>query len=86
VIVPGSTPTLREQLLEARAKVEKQIDRLRARPYPYADVGPFGAWMSGMGGLFRANGVMIDNSELITRLTQVLGEIDEASRGLRSAD
>lgn len=29
-------PSLRQQLLEARAKVQRQIDRLRARAYPAA--------------------------------------------------
>lgn len=73
---------LREQLIEARAKVERQLDRLRARPYPYGDVGPFGAWFAGVGGLIRANGVMIDNSELIAKLTETLRQIDDALAGL----
>jgi hypothetical protein len=29
-------PTLRQQLLDARVKVQRQIDRLRARAYPAA--------------------------------------------------
>ena len=29
-------PSLRQQLLEARTKVQRQIDRLRARAYPAA--------------------------------------------------
>ena len=29
-------PSLREQLLDARIKVQRQIDRLRARAYPAA--------------------------------------------------
>jgi hypothetical protein len=79
-------PSLREQLLVARARVEKQIDRLRARPYPYADVGPLGAWGAGLGGMFRANGVMIDNSELIAKLTELRHRLDDALEGLGPND
>jgi hypothetical protein len=71
-------PTLRQELTEARANLQRQIDRLRARPYPYADVGAVGALMAGFGAPFRANLVMIDNSELISKLTEILRGIEEA--------
>ena len=32
----AAEPSLRQQLLDARAKVQRQIDRLRARAYPGA--------------------------------------------------
>jgi hypothetical protein len=83
-------PTLRQQLLDARAKVQRQIDRLRARPYPIAPIGfvrggwpPLLLWLV-FGILpwcvapFMANSVLIDNSELIERLTKGLDDIDDA--------
>jgi hypothetical protein len=35
-----------------------------------------------MAGLIRTNGVMIDNDELIAKLTETLREIDESLAGL----
>jgi hypothetical protein len=60
-----STKSLRAELLAARARLQDQIDKLQARPYPH--FGPTE---------LRANGVMIDNDELIARLTQMVREID----------
>lgn len=60
-----STESLRAELLTARVRLQDQIDKLRARPYPH--FGPTE---------LRANGVMIDNRELIARLTQLVREID----------
>jgi hypothetical protein len=66
-----STESLRAELLAARARLRDQIDKLRARPYPL--FGPTE---------LRANGVMIDNRELIARLTQMVREIDWSLAGL----
>ena len=79
-----STDGLRRQLLAARQKVIAQIDKLRARPYPLAGIGPVGTVMFGMGAPFRSNGVMIDNDELIAKLTETLREIDDCLAGLRA--
>jgi hypothetical protein len=68
-----STESLRTELLAARAQLQDQIDKLRARPYPHFGPTPL-----------RANGVMIDNEELIGRLTQMVREIDESLAGLAS--
>jgi uncharacterized protein involved in exopolysaccharide biosynthesis len=76
-----STESLRQQLLAARENVERQIDKLRARPYPVA-AGPGGKVLHGIAGLIRTNGVMIDNDELIAKLTKTLREIDESLAGL----
>ena len=77
-----STDGLRQQLLAARKRVREQIDKLRARPYPFAGIGPVGTVMFGMGAPFRTNGVMIDNDELIARLTDTLRDIDDCLAGL----
>jgi hypothetical protein len=60
-----SVESLRAELLAARERLKDQIDKLRARPYPH--FGPTE---------LRANGVMIDNRELIARLTQMVRQID----------
>jgi hypothetical protein len=60
-------PSLRQQLLEGRARIAEQIDKLRARPYPPIGPGPI-----------NTNGVIIDNSALITRLSRLLQDIDDA--------
>jgi hypothetical protein len=73
-----STESLRRQLLAARDKVRQQIDKLHARPYPLAGVGPVGTVMQGFGAPFRTNGVMIDNDELIAKLTAMLSDIDDS--------
>ena len=72
-----STDSLRRQLLAARERLLEQIDKLHARPYPVAGIGPIGTVMFGMGAPFRTNGVMIDNDELIAKLTEVLRQIDD---------
>jgi hypothetical protein len=77
-----STESLRQQLLAARENVQRQIDKLRARPYPVATAGPGGKVLHGIAGLIRTNGVMIDNDELIAKLTKTLREIDESLAGL----
>jgi hypothetical protein len=64
-----TTEILREELLAAREKVRTQIDRLRARPYPVAAIGPIGT--------------VIDNDALIARLTETLRQIEEFLAGLR---
>jgi biotin operon repressor len=79
-----STESLRQQLLAARENVERQIDKLRARPYPVA-AGPGGKVLHGIAGLVRTNGVMIDNDELIAKLTKTLREIDESLKGLENS-
>jgi hypothetical protein len=78
-----STDGLRRQLLAARQKVIQQIDKLRARPYPLAGIGPVGTVMFGMGAPFRTNGVMIDD-ELIAKLTETLRDIDDCLVDLRA--
>ena len=79
-----STESLRHQLRVARENVQRQIDRLRARPYPVA-AGPGGSVLQGVAGLVRTNGVMIDNDELIAKLTATLREIDESLKGLENS-
>jgi hypothetical protein len=67
-----SKESLRQLLLAARAKVQQQIDRLRASPDPLAgiDRAPFGAGDTGF------------DRELIARLTETLQEIDDSLAGL----
>jgi hypothetical protein len=77
-----STESLWQELLVARERVRSQIDKLRARPYPVAAIGPMGTVGFGMGAPFRTNGVMIDNDELIARLTHLLREIEDSLVGL----
>jgi hypothetical protein len=84
--MPSQEPSLRQQLNAARANVERQIDKLQARPYPLANVGAIGALGGGFGAPFQTNGVMIDNAELIARLTTILHEIDEALAELGPGD
>jgi hypothetical protein len=79
-----STDSLRRQLLAARKRVLEQIDKLRARPYPRAEIGPVGTLMFGMGAPFRTNGVLIDNDELIAKLTETLREIEDCLAGLEA--
>ena len=67
-----TTESLKRQLLAARENVERQIDGpVRARPYPIFS-GPGNRALRGMAGLIRTNGVMIDNDELIAKLTETL--------------
>jgi hypothetical protein len=81
-----STESLTTELLAARERVRDQIDKLRARPYPTAAIGPIGTLMFGMGAPFRTNGVMIDNDELIAKLTETLREIEESLANLENDD
>jgi Na+/phosphate symporter len=64
-------PDLRQQLMEARATVRRQIDRLRISHAPFEPEGPK---------------TTVDTNELIARLTNVLREIDDSLAGLRSGD
>jgi hypothetical protein len=77
---------LKRELSAARDRVQDQIDKLRARPYPTAAMGPVGTLMFGMGAPFRANGVMIDNDQLIAKLTDTLREIEECLANLGNGD
>ena len=65
-------PNLRQELLEARANTQRQIDRLRDWPYPEKAMSP-----EPVGGIST-----IDNSALIAKLTDILREIDETLTGL----
>jgi hypothetical protein len=69
-----SPESLLQELLAARERVQRQIDRLQARPYPMVAAG------------VRTNGVMIDNNELIAKLALTLQEIDESLAGLEPDD
>jgi hypothetical protein len=71
----GAEPSLREQLLTARAKVEKQIDKLRDRPYPILDTAPF-----------HSNVLSTENRELIEKLTKLLHRLDDALEELGPYD
>jgi hypothetical protein len=93
-MAPGE-PSLRHQLSEARGNVRQQIDRLQARYYPFAPIGfvrgglfPLFLFLLGMGSVapFRTNGVFLDNSGLITRLTRTYDDIDDALEGLGAED
>ena len=83
-------PSLREQLSMGRARVERQIDLLRGRSYPYADVGLVGGLMmlvfGGFGPPFRTNFVMNDSSDLIAKLTSLLHRIDDVLEELGPYD
>ena len=63
----STEPSLRQQLLDARAKVQRQIDRLRARAYPAAPT----SWTPG-DEFPHALGRLGDE------LSQTLRDIDEA--------
>jgi hypothetical protein len=89
-------PSLRQQLLDARADVQRQIDRLEARYYPPSLIGfvrggkfPLVMFLLGMGAgaaPFRTNGVFLDNSQLIARLARLLGDIEEVLDGIGPED
>jgi hypothetical protein len=64
-------PDLRQQLMEARANVRRQIYRLQVRHDPFKPEGPKKT---------------ADNDALIARLTNVLREIDDSLAGLGSGD
>ena len=90
-------PSLREQLLEARIRVRQQIDRLEARQYPIAPIGLvrggeiplilalFGV-LPACVAPFRANGVLLDNGDLIAKLAQILSDVEDALEGLGPED
>jgi hypothetical protein len=68
-------PTLRQQLLSARAKVQRQIDRVRARAYPAAPT----SWTPG-------DEFPHALSRLGDELHRTLQEIDEALERLGPDD
>jgi len=68
-------PTLRQQLLDARVKVQRQIDRLRARAYPAAPT----SWTAG-------DGFPHALAQLGDELGRTLREIDEALERLGPED
>ena len=68
-------PSLRQQLLDARAKVQRQIDRLRARAYPAAPT----SWTPG-------DKFPQELRQLSDELGQTLRDIDEALDGLGPND
>lgn len=79
--MPRAEPGLRQELLEAREKVLRQIERLEARPYPMMS----GAGFEGAVGL-RTNGVMVDNRALIAKLGETLRQLDDCLARLGPED
>jgi hypothetical protein len=71
-----STESLRRQLLEAREKVQAQIDKLRGLPTPLAGVG-----LEPM----RANGLDDEGDTLLAKLTETLRDIDDSLEELNGA-
>jgi len=72
--MPRPEPSLRQQLKEARANVQRQIDRLRSRPTPLAAMEGF------------PTGGIVDDSDLIDKLKATLRDIDDCLAGLGSDD
>ena len=70
-----TAPTLRQQLLDARAKVQRQIDLLRARAYPAAPT----SWTPG-------DEYPHALAELGDELGRTLRDIDEALEKLGPKD
>jgi hypothetical protein len=64
-----TTESLRRQLLDAREKVQAQIDKLRGLPTPLAGIG-----LEPM----RANRLNVDGDALLTKLTETLRDIDDS--------
>jgi len=64
-----STESLRRQLLEAREKVQAQIDKLRGLPTPLAGIGLEPV---------RANGLNVEGDALLAKLTETLRDIDDS--------
>ena len=64
-----STESLRRQLLEARGKVQAQIDKLRSLPTPLAGIG-----LEPM----RANRLNVEGDPLLAKLTETLRDIDDS--------
>lgn len=71
----ASELSLRRQLLEARTKVQRQIDRLRARAYPAAPT----SWTPG-------DEFPHALSQLGDELSRTLRDIDDALEGLGPDD
>jgi hypothetical protein len=71
--MPRPEPSLRQQLIDARAKVLRQIDRLRDWPHPAA-------------AMFGSSVGTVDNRELIAKLTETLRQIDDSLARLGPAD
>ena len=64
-----SKESLRRQLLEAREKVQAQIDKLRGLPTPLAGIG-----LEPM----RANRLNVEGDPLLAKLTETLRDIDDS--------
>jgi hypothetical protein len=64
-----SKESLRRQLLEARGKVQAQIDKLRGLPTPLAGIG-----LEPM----RANRLNVEGDPLLAKLTETLRDIDDS--------
>jgi hypothetical protein len=71
-----STESLRQQLLDAREKVQAQIDKLRGLPTPLAGIG-----LEPM----RANGLNAEGDALLVKLTETLRDIDDSLEELGGA-
>jgi hypothetical protein len=71
-----TTESLRRQLLEARGKVQAQIDKLRGLPTPLAGIG-----LEPM----RANRLDVEGDALLTKLTETLRDIDDSLEALDGA-
>jgi hypothetical protein len=93
--MPSAEPSLSQQLLDARGDIQRQIDRLEARYYPPAPIGfvrggifPLILFLLGANCVapFRTNGVFLDNSQLVGKLTRTLQDIDETADAIGPED
>jgi hypothetical protein len=64
-----SKESLRRQLLEARANVQAQIDKLRGLPTPLAGIGLE---------RLRANGLGEESDAVLAKLVETLRDIDDS--------
>jgi hypothetical protein len=71
--MPRQEPSLRQQLMDARANIQRQIDLLRLKPYPFP-VTDDGVNFIG------------ENGHLIATLKETLKEIEDSLAGLGSDD
>ena len=71
--MPRQEPSLRQQLMEARTNIQRQIDLLRDKPYPFP---------------VTSDGVNFigENSHLIATLKGTLREIEDSLAALGSDD
>jgi hypothetical protein len=70
-------PSLRQQLIDARARLRDQIGKLRFRPHPPNESGI---------GLSDDGAIVVDNSALIAKLTAMVQEIDESLAAMGTAE